>query len=114
MTIPEQFTTVPNNRPAPLWEKPGLYWNPAYLRWREERDRTQRDTPVELPEDVPYQFRINPMNLYTGGVKAVEKRQCSECDTWFTPMNPNQRTCSNACSLERRERTAAKRKARAS
>ncbi len=115
MKIPERLTTENTGYYAGTWHRvDGVdrYFTREYIAYCEKRDRVQRDTPVELPEDVPYQFTVNPLSRYTGDVKPVEKRQCSECGSDFTPMNPNQRTCSTACSLARRERTAAKRQER--
>ena len=73
--IPPQYTTEPNNMPAPLWAGEGLYWNPEYLAYAEKRNATEAKRAAEFVYD-----RMSPEEWNRGGVMDATPRTCPVCD----------------------------------
>lgn len=96
--IPDQFTTTPNSYPSPLWEKPGTYWNPAYLKYIEKRDAKAKTAALEKPV-------LTTPDQWNGGYgKNAKTRICvvEACKKEFHPQGARQTTCSSACSKARK------------
>lgn len=134
MKIPEQFTTVPNPYPAPIYHqregRPRLYINPEYRKYVAKRDRKSGASRPQGPgvkgaitrvcRVCDQKFPTTSETEQTCGqpecIKAIPTipelakdsgmEKCVECGTWFRP-NTSGMTCSTTCREGRRERKRA-------